>query len=271
MTEERGVREERFAADIARAAGAVVLRWYAAGVHVEWKGKGDPVTEADKEANALIVDALRREFPGDAILAEESADDRTRLSNPRLWLVDPLDGTREFVDHVGEFVVMVALAEAGRPVAGAVFHPVTGTLLRARQGAGTWVEDAAGVRRLRVSDRRDLATFRLMVSRSHRSPKLDAARTALGLTQETPCGSVGLKMARLAQGDADLYLHFGGGTKQWDLAAPEILIREAGGLVTDLHGAPLPYNHEDIRTPPAFVASNGARHDEIVRRLAALA
>jgi len=273
MSEERSgewVREERLAAVIARAAGAVVLRWYGQGVHVQWKGKGDPVTEADQEANTLIVDAIRREFPDDGVLAEESADDGTRLGRDRLWLVDPLDGTREFVDRNGEFVVMVALAAAGRPVAGAVFHPVSGTLLRARQGAGTWAEDAAGVRRLRVSDRTELGTLRLLVSRSHRSAKIDAVRSALGLTQEAPCGSVGLKMARLAQGTADLYVHFGGGTKEWDLAAPEILIREAGGRLTDVAGAPIPYNREDVRTPPAFVASNGTRHDEILERLAGI-
>jgi len=266
----RWAEEERFAARVAREAGAVVLRWYGEGVHVQWKGKGDPVTEADKEANGRIVDAIRREYPADAVLAEESADDRARLGRPRLWLVDPLDGTREFVDRIGEFVIMVALAEEGRPVAGAVFHPTSNTLFRARQGAGAWVEDEAGVRRVRVSERSDPSTFRLLVSRSHRSPRIDAVRAALGLTDEQPCGSVGLKMARLAEGLADLYVHFGGGTKEWDLAAPEILIREAGGRLTDLAGRPIPYNREDVRTPPAFVASNGVRHEELLARLADL-
>jgi 3'(2'), 5'-bisphosphate nucleotidase len=269
-TQGRWADEERFAARVAREAGAVVLRWYGEGVHVEWKGKGDPVTEADKEANALIVEAIRREYPADAVLAEESADDRSRLGRPRLWLVDPLDGTREFVERIGEFVIMVALAEAGRPVAGAIFHPTSHTLLRARQDAGAWVEDGAGLRRAHVSGRTDFADFRMLVSRSHRSPKVDAARAALGLTAEKACGSVGLKMAHLAEGRADLYVHFGGGTKEWDLAAPEILIREAGGRITDLAGLPIPYNREDVRTPPAFVASNGTRHDEILARLAGI-
>ncbi|MBI5489116.1 MAG: 3'(2'),5'-bisphosphate nucleotidase CysQ [Deltaproteobacteria bacterium] len=263
-------REERFAAAVAREAGAIVLRWYGEGVHVEWKGRGDPVTEADKEANAYIVQELGREFPGDAVLAEESADDRSRLGKDRLWVVDPLDGTREFVDRNGEFVVMVALAAHGRAVAGSIFHPTTGTLLRAREGGGAWAEDASGVRRLRVSDRADLDAFRLLVSRSHRSPKIDAVRSALGLHHEETCGSVGLKMARLARGDADLYVHFGGGTKEWDLGAPDILIHEAGGAVTDIHGARIPYNREDVRTPAPFVASNGARHREILERLAAI-
>jgi 3'(2'), 5'-bisphosphate nucleotidase len=263
--------EERFAAELARQAGEVVLRFYGEGVRVEWKGKNDPVTAADREANALIVDALAREFPGDGILAEESADDRRRLSRERLWVVDPLDGTREFVDRNGEFVVMIALCDHGRPVAGAIFHPTTSTLLRARAGGGAWAEDSAGVQRLHVSARNDLTDFRLLVSRSHRSAKLDAVRAALGLTHEEPCGSVGLKMARLARGDADLYVHMGGGTKEWDLGAPEILIREAGGTLTDIHGATIPYNREDVRTPTAFVASNGARHREILERLAGIA
>ena len=262
--------EERFAAAVAREAGAIVLRWYGDEIRVEWKGRGDPVTGADKEANAHIVAALGRAFPGDAVLAEESADDRSRLGRERLWVVDPLDGTREFVDRNGEFVVMVALTFRGRSVAGAIFHPTSGTLLRAREGGGAWAEDASGVRRLHVSDRDDPAAFRLLVSRSHRSSKIDAVRSALGLRDEQPCGSVGLKMARLARGDADLYVHFGGGTKEWDLGAPDILIHEAGGSVTDIHGARIPYNREDVRTPAPYVASNGVRHREILERLAGI-
>jgi 3'(2'), 5'-bisphosphate nucleotidase len=263
-------REEAFACAVVRAAGRVVLERYAGAVRVAWKGKGDPVTEADAEANALIVDAIRREFPGDAVLAEESADDRSRLGRDRLWLVDPLDGTREFIDRNGEFVVLVALAAGGRPVAGAVLHPTSGMLFHARAGGGAWAEDASGARRLCVSDRVDLAGFRLLVSRSHRSKRIDVVRAALGIEKEEPCGSVGLKMARLAAGSADLYVHLGGGTKEWDLAAPEILIAEAGGTVTDLDGDPLLYNRPDVRTPPGFVASNGTRHAEILARLAAV-
>jgi len=268
----RWAREERFAADLARRAGEVVLRWYARGddLGLEWKGHDDPVTAADKEANARIVEAIRREFPDDAILAEESADDPARLGRPRLWLVDPLDGTREFVARNGEFVILIALVEEGRPVAGAIFHPVSGTLIRARRGGGAWAEDAGGARRLRVSDRRNLADFRLLVSRSHRSAKIDALRARLGLTRETPCGSVGLKMFRLAAGEADLYVHLGGGTKEWDLAAPEILLREAGGALTDADGAPIPYNRPDVRTPTAYAASNGTRHAEVLAALRAV-
>ncbi|MDI7267010.1 MAG: 3'(2'),5'-bisphosphate nucleotidase CysQ, partial [Myxococcota bacterium] len=232
-------REEAFAARAARLGGEAVMRWYAAGVRVDWKGRGDPVTEADREADALIVEAIRREFPGDAVLSEESADDAGRLGRERLWLVDPLDGTREFIDRVGEFVVMVALAHRGSPVAGAIFHPVSGRLYRARLGAGAWVEDSGSARRLAVSAVADPAAARLVVSRSHRSARIDEARRILGIEQEEPCGSVGLKVARLAEGRADLYIHAGGGTREWDLAAPEIVLREAGGLVTDAFGRPL--------------------------------
>jgi 3'(2'), 5'-bisphosphate nucleotidase len=263
-------REEAFAARMACEAGAVVSRWYAGDCRVDWKGKNDPVTEADREANTLIVDAIRREFPGDAILAEESADDRSRLANDRLWLVDPLDGTREFVDHVGQFVVMIGFADRRRAVAGAVFHPVSGRLLRARSGAGAFVEESGAKRPLRVSAEALASNARLMVSRSHRSEKLDAMKTALGITREEPCGSVGLKIARLAEAAADLYIHAGGGTKEWDVAAPEIILREAGGSFTDATGKPFEYNREDIRTPSPFVASNGVLHAEVLRRLAPL-
>ena len=91
-----------------------------------------------------------------------------------------------------------------------------------------------------------------------------------GLHDEQPCGSVGLKMARLARGEADLYVHFGGGTKEWDLGAPDILIHEAGGAVTDIHGNRMPYNREDVRTPAPYVASNGRRHRELLEKLAGI-
>lgn len=261
-------REERFAADVVRRAGEVVMRWYAGEVRVDWKGKGDPVTEADREANALIVEAVRREFPGDAVLAEESADDLTRLGKDRLWLVDPLDGTREFVGRVGEFVVMVGLVDRGRPVAGAILHPVSGRLYRARRGAGAWVEHRSEVRPLAVSAEGAPAAARLIVSRSHRSAQLDRIKERLGVSREALCGSTGLKIARLAEGAADLYIHVGGGTKEWDVGAPEIILCEAGGAFTDAHGRPLEYNRPDVRTPRAIVASNGRLHAQVVSRLA---
>ena len=143
--------EERFAAAVAREAGAIVLRWYGDEVHVEWKGRGDPVTEADRDANAHIVAALGREFPGDAVLAEESADDRSRLGRERLWVVDPLAGTREFVDRTGAFVGMVALTFQGRAVAGAIFHPTSRTPPRTPMARGPSPPSRCTLRRRRPS------------------------------------------------------------------------------------------------------------------------
>src|SRR2546421_16197 len=134
----------------------------------------EPVTQADRLANDLIVHAIRREFPDDGILAEESVDTDRRLRKSRVWMIDPLDGTNGFIDGNGDFAVQIGLAQDGDCVLGVVFQPLTGVLYRAVRGQGTWIErPGSAPEKARVSDHTEISTMRLAASRSHRSPRMD--------------------------------------------------------------------------------------------------
>ncbi len=260
---------------IARRAGEVVRAVYATPFTVDLKGPDDPVTRADREANDLICAALAASFPGDAILAEESvpaelAEVARLAAQDRVWFVDPLDGTREFADRNGEFAVMIGLAVRGRAALGVVLMPVNGELIAGHVSAAgpdgsAFAEDERGARRpITVSAVRDPREATIVVSRSHRPALLDALIPALGIQRVVPCGSVGVKISRIVLGQADLYVHGGGGAKRWDSCAPEAILAAAGGRFSDLGGAPIDYASADLKLRTGIVASNGALHDAVL-------
>ncbi|XXX78173.1 3'(2'),5'-bisphosphate nucleotidase CysQ [Sorangium sp. So ce134] len=260
---------------IARAAAAVVMDVYATPFAVEMKGPGDPVTRADREANALICGALEAAFPGEAILAEESVpageELAARFGRERVFFVDPLDGTREFADRNGEFAVMIGLAVRGRAALGVVVMPTTGEALAGRAGGddgdgrSAFLEARDGSRRpLQVSAVASPADATLIVSRSHRPKEIEPLLSRLGISRVVPCGSVGVKIARIATGEVDLYVHGGGGAKLWDSCAPEAVLRGAGGRFTDLVGAPIDYTGPGLKLARGIIASNGALQAAVV-------
>jgi 3'(2'), 5'-bisphosphate nucleotidase len=255
---------------IGRNASEIVKAIYATPFEVELKGPNDPVTRADREVNALICSALAKTFPGDAVLAEESvpadpAEIGRLASSPRVWFVDPLDGTKEFADRNGEFAVMIGLAVNGRAALGVVVRPTTDQALVGRVGGAAFVEDASGVRTpLVVSTISDPAQATLMVSRSHRPPIVEPVCKRLGITRLTPCGSVGVKVSRIATAEAELYVHGGKGAKRWDTCGPEAILVAAGGRFTDLAGAPIDYASPDLAQRGGILASNAAIFDRVV-------
>lgn len=257
-------RELETACRLAREAGALVLEIYQEKVKVEWKTSTEPVTLADKRANQHIVEILHQEFPQDGILAEESPDTERRLSRSRVWMVDPVDGTTEFIKRNGEFAVMIGLAVEGKPVVGAVYQPTTDVLYYASAGAGAFMVRDGQTKRLTVSRTATTAEMCIAVSRSHRSRRIDSICRRLGLAREVQSGSVGLKVGLIAKQRCDLYIHVSNKTCQWDACAPDIILREAGGQFTDLTGAPLLYNRPDPRNWGGIVASNGPAHAQIV-------
>src|SRR2546428_8008651 len=191
-------RELRLAVELAREAGAAVLDLYDGPLDIEQKYDLDlrePVTQADRLANDLIVHAIRKEFPDDGILAEESVDTDRRLSKSRVWMIDPLDGTSGFIDGNGDFAVQIGLARDRQCVLGVVYQPLTGVLYRAVRGGGTWIERPGSVpEKARVSDHVEISTMRLAASRSHRSPRMDTVVEAFGFKEEVRRGSVGIKV-----------------------------------------------------------------------------
>ena len=262
------------AVELARTAGAAILEQYKGPLDIETKHLDDdaePVTQADRIANELIVTRLQREFPSDGMLAEESVDTSRRLDKARVWMVDPLDGTNGFIARDGDFAVQIGLAIGGEPVVAVVYQPSNGVLYRAVRGEGTWVERPQyEPERARVSENRDVSKMRLAASRSHRSPRMSKVVQRFGFRDEVQRGSVGVKIGLLIEQQCDVYIHLSPRTKQWDTCAPQLILTEAGGRMTDLFGGPLNYNVPDVQNRNGLVASNGASHDQLIATLAPL-
>jgi 3'(2'), 5'-bisphosphate nucleotidase len=262
------------AVDLARAAGAAILEHYEGPLDIEQKNFDDdsePVTQADRIANELIVTRLQREFPNDGILAEESVDTSRRLGKSRVWMIDPLDGTNGFIAGNGDFAVQIGLAEEGEPIVAVVYQPSTGVLYRAVRGSGTWIERPQhDSQQLHVSNRKNLTEMRLAASRSHRSSRMNKVVQRFGFREEVQRGSVGIKIGLLIEQQCDVYIHLSPRTKQWDTCAPQLILTEAGGRMTDLFGEPLNYNVPEVQNRNGLVATNGASHEQIIGTLGPL-
>lgn len=259
-------RELDSAIAIAREAGRILLEIYATEFGVAFKGQGqsDPVTEADRRANAHIVARLRDAFPDDAIVAEESDNRGVALDNRRIWYVDPLDGTKEFVAKNGEFSVMIGLAVEGRAELGVVLQPSVDKLYYGIVGGEACLQHGGETRALTVSPTATTADLRLIVSRSHRPASTDTLRAKLGITREAISGSVGLKIGQIAERNADLYVHVSDKSSAWDTCAPEAVLHAAGGIFRDLGGAPIVYGQADLRTRRGILACNSAAFAEVL-------
>ncbi len=240
---------------IAREAGAIVMRVYRTEFKIGGKRDASPVTEADHRAETLILSALARIEPGSQVVSEEAAcaGPPSAVAEERFWLVDPLDGTREFCDRNGEFTVNIALVERGIPVLGVVLAPASGRLFAGAAGAGAFVEDASGRRRTIACRCAPPAGLTVVSSRSHGDVEaLDAYLAGRVVASRVTAGS-SLKFCLVAGGEADLYPRFGR-TMEWDTAAGHAVLRAAGGRVTDLNGSELRYGKPDFANPH-FVAT----------------
>ena len=259
------------AAKIAREAAVLVRGYRGKRLHIESKAGNEPVTEADKAANTLIVQRLTAAFPDDIILSEEVPDTRARLGRRRIWMVDPIDGTSDFILGDTGFVVMIGLVIDGRPMVGAVAHPLSEKVYGGIVGAGAWVEESTGARTpLHTSSIARAPGIRLVASKTHRTPRIDRIKKALQIEDEMNVGSVGLKIGLVSEAVRDLYIYTGGRTKIWDTCGPEAILRAAGGNMTDVDGAPLVYDREELYNGRGIVASNGPLHPFVIETLAPL-
>jgi 3'(2'), 5'-bisphosphate nucleotidase len=235
-------------ARLALEAGAAIMAVRRAGVTVARKQDRTPVTEADHAAEALIVAGLRAATPDIPVIAEEEiAAGRVERAGARFWLVDPLDGTREFAQGRDEFAVCIGLVEDGRPVLGAVALPATDELFLGLVGTGAWKQDPAGRRAIAV---RTAPADGLTVFASRHcaaDPRLARYLGGLKVARLVNAGSA-LKFCRVAEGVADLYPRFGR-TMEWDTAAPQAVVEAAGGSVRTLDGAPLGYGKPGFANP----------------------
>lgn len=240
--------------DIAREAGSAILSVYAQDFEVEIKPDHSPVTAADNAANQVILDglnALQEKIP---ILSEEGGEDFVGPdSKGRYWLIDPLDGTKEFVKRNDEFTVNIALIEHGKPVLGVVLAPVFNVAYIAAKDVGAFKIDARGQQYpIRVAGKPgEGKNWRVMGSRSHAHPHLERWLTQLGPYETRPMGS-SLKFGIIAEGSADVYPRLGP-TSLWDTAAAQAVVEQAGGRVVTLEGEPLSYAYPDKILNPSFV------------------
>jgi 3'(2'), 5'-bisphosphate nucleotidase len=265
-------RELGVAEQAARAGASAILGLYRRdGVRVEIKPDHSPVTEADLESNRAVVALIRAAFPDDAILSEELPDGPARLGQRRVWIIDPLDGTRDFIARTDQFCVHVALAVDGVATVGAVHQPVAGALYSACAGGGAFLQPGGATTSrvpLRASARKSPAEMRVGVSRLNPSGRLGGCLAATGLDRQVVALGASVKYMALSHGDLDLVVNLSPGEMEWDTCAPEVIVREAGGVWTDGDGRPFRYNQPDPAHHRGSVASNGASHPELMKLLA---
>ncbi|MBA2737812.1 MAG: 3'(2'),5'-bisphosphate nucleotidase CysQ [Pyrinomonadaceae bacterium] len=266
-------KELETAIALAREAGAKILEFYALEIVAEEKIGADnytePVTIADVTASRIIVEGLEKIFPDDAILSEEETDDEeNRLLGKRVWIIDPIDGTWGFIKKDGDFGVQIGLTENGEVVLGVVYLPVDDILYFASKKQGAFCATGGeAAKRLQVSSKTNFTEMNLASSRNHRSPRMYRIIEDFGFRQEIQRGSVGLKVGLIVRRICDLYVHLSPRTKFWDTCAPQIILEEAGGKMTDLFGFPLRYDISDVRNHNGIVAANGVSHKQIILRL----
>lgn len=244
----------------ARAAGAVVMQVFRTEMEVTHKSPDQPLTQADIAADRLLRQMLMDVRPEYGWLSEETADTPDRLTREYVWVVDPIDGTRSFISGRAEFSISIGLAHNGQPVLGAVLNPATGELFTSIRGEGAYKEG----QRLQVGA--DRARAAIVASRSEIKRKHFA-------TLDTdydivPLGSTAYKLSRVAEGTADVFLSRGP-KGEWDLCAGDLIVREAGGMVTDLQGAPLHYNREQPHIT-GVLAARAPLHAVLLDRIGAL-
>jgi 3'(2'), 5'-bisphosphate nucleotidase len=260
-------RELARAIELARTAGTEVAAMQRGELAVEMKPGDEPVTVADRRASELIVAGLAASFPADPIISEELAPAPGALGAPRFWLVDPIDGTKDFIRGEDGYSVMIGLVVAGRPAIGVVYQPAIDRLFYGTPD-GAFVTHQGQTHRLAVSSVAAASDARLVASKSHRSSDIDRVKHELGIADEINIGSVGVKLCIIAAGARDLYVSPATKTKAWDTCAPEAILVPAGGRLSDLFGTPIDYTELPHRR--GLLASNGAVHDEVVAKLTPL-
>jgi 3'(2'), 5'-bisphosphate nucleotidase len=262
-------RELTVALDAAEAAGRLVRHHYDHFTAIP-DAPSDISTEADRASQELILQAIRKAFPLDAMVAEEKTPtlELVARSGSRLWIIDPIDGTRGFAVKNGEFSVMIAFVENGRIGAGVVLEPATGLVTFASRGSGCWCyrESGGAKSQCHVSNAPDLSRATLTQSRS-RTAKESPVVKKIKPAKVLETFSSGVKLARVAGGQADLFANIYPQFNDWDICAGHILVEEAGGKVTTLNGDPLIYGGEGNRQCAGLLATNGLIHEQALAAL----
>lgn len=246
-------KELEISKKLAIISGHKIMEIYLKDFDIEYKDNDSPLTEADTKSNEIIVKELIKEFPEYSILSEESSDDLKRLKNDWCWIVDPLDGTKEFIKKNGEFTVNIALSYKKRPVVGVIYVPVKDKLYFASKDKGAYLLKASKKKeKIKVSDKTSNIT--LVMSRSHASDFVKNIIKKKKVTKTKRAGS-SLKGCMVAEGKAEVYYRYNP-TMEWDTAAMQCIVEEAGGVFKQLDDSEMMYNREDSKNRKGFYILN---------------
>ncbi|NQT03027.1 MAG: 3'(2'),5'-bisphosphate nucleotidase CysQ [Planctomycetes bacterium] len=237
-----------------RQAGQVIFQMAAEGFETAYKANEDPVTTADLKADSILREGLMKDFHGTGWLSEETRDDYSRLESKLVWIVDPIDGTKEFVSGIPEYAVSVALVEYGQPVLAAVYNPATEELFSTASGQGAWLNEEA------INSEHELTAKPLLLA-SRSEIRRGEFEPFEPFAQIRPCGSIAYKLALVSAGMADATFSLGP-KNEWDIAAGVLLVEESGGRVTDKAGLPFAFNQRHTLVD-GIVASTDDAHDPV--------
>ncbi len=242
-------------------AGNAILDIYGKNYETLIKKDDSPITEADLKSNEIIKHVLSKTVH--SILSEEDKDDQNRLSQEIIWIVDPLDGTSDFIDKTGEFTVMISLVKNKKPILGVIGWPTENTIFAAQKGSGAFRYLEGDWEKISVSKTSDLKQSRAIGSRHHLSNKEKRFIEKLGFKNFTSIGS-SLKVGKISSGEAEAYITTTNKMKEWDSAASYCIISEAGGKMTDIWGNDLSYNNKDVYHQNGIIVTNGLIHNKIL-------
>jgi len=250
-----------------RAAREVLVIYDSTDIQVDTKSDNSPVTEADLKSESVIKENL--EESGIKILSEEGVDDGARKEKDTLWIVDPLDGTSDFIKKTDDFSIMIGLIEKGEVVLGVVCAPAKNKIFYATKDGGAFVENFGGNNKseLRVSEVSNLLDARPVFSRFHLGEKEQELLSKIGINEYNKMGSSGLKICSISEGRSDFYITFTDKMSEWDVCAAEIILKEAGGRVTDIKGNDLSYNKQSTKLENGVLASNNLIHEKIISEI----
>jgi 3'(2'), 5'-bisphosphate nucleotidase len=247
-------------------AGEKIIDVYNTDFSTEKKDDDSPITQADIESNKILKEVL--EETGITILSEEDVDDKKRLSEGKIWIIDPLDGTTDFVNRTGEFTVMVGLVENNKSVLGLIYWPIKKKMYLAEVGKGAFRYDE-GWKKIEVSVVSELQNCQALVSRHHLSEKEKELLDEMEISVVTGMGS-SLKVTEIASGKAEVFVTSTSKMKQWDTCASNCIISEAGGKMTDLSGKEFSYNTETVFHENGILVTNGLIHQDALDAISRL-
>ncbi len=252
--------ELTLAKKVIRQAGKAVLGYYHKNYEIKVRDK-EPVTEADKDSNEIIINGLKK--TGYGILSEETEDNSSRLLQEKVWIIDPLDGTSDFIKKTDEFCIMIGLVQNNEPILGVVYLPIEDKLYYAEKGNSAFLEAKSGKRKIQVSKTKDFNRMRMLVSRNHLLPLEQKVAKNLDIKTIT-CGSAGVKICKIASGQAEIYINSSDKTSEWDICAGDIILTEAGGKITDMKGEKIKYNKKSTKNTKGFLVSNKIQHKLLI-------